>query len=583
MSTQHWCITNLTPFCEAANGKKLFDISRGALIETTGQSTVVLMRSANGTMVNTPWMQVLYKTIKGTQTGWVRSELFDEYVEDFPNPEVDIPQLPGDPTDPFPYATSDPNDAAQYMVLGKDKFGNELTKVNMCGELCVSFMAELGIKEFIKKWTSHPGNLFQWARGATSDKTTGLSTIMNMLEALGMTAANGSVIDFTASLTGPIFQDKSWSPGKFQKFLQTHTLLANVVVERYTGRLIPNDATKQNWINHWVVVDKVTPNATDGGRVQIYNPYQNRRQEYSYEQFIRSFGGATFTGAWVKRKQDQPSTGGSGNAFKKWNTTVNDFADAPGGRKIMAIDPGIVLSVTEKSETVNGIRWRQVKYKNQLGWARESALDDYADRFPDNEVLIPNPTPEEDDAAQYMFLLGENGIKNNMCGQLCAAFIIKVDIETFVDDWKVKANNFYKLSIAGNTDNPTGIDSIASMFKVAPYNAQPGDLTAFDIPMKDPITNRVIVSPGRIANMLKTHYLVAGVRIKSTDKLTGKLSGQGTGHWVVLDKIAPNGRLGGNGGWVEIYNPFPNKRQEYSYEEFIRSFAGYLGLWVKRK
>lgn len=388
MSTQHWCITNLTPFCEAANGKKLFDISKGALIETTGQSTLVLMRAANGTMVNIPWMQVLYKTIKGTQTGWVRSDLFDEYVEDFPNPEVEIPQLPGDPTDPFPYATSDPNDAAQYMVLGKDKFGRELTKVNMCGELCVSFMAELGIKEFIKKWASHPDNLFQWARGATSDKTTGLSTIMNMLEALGMTAANGSVIDFTASLTGPIFQDKSLSPGKFQKFLQTHTLLANVVVERYTGRLIPNDATKQNWINHWVVVDKVTPNATDGGRVQIYNPYQNRRQEYSYEQFIRSFGGATFTGAWVKRKQDQPSTGGSGNAFKKWNTTVNDFADAPGGRKIMAIDPGIVLSVTEKSETVNGIRWRQVKYKNQLGWARESALDDYADRFPDNEVLI---------------------------------------------------------------------------------------------------------------------------------------------------------------------------------------------------
>ncbi len=583
MEAQHWCITNLTPFCESANGKKLFDISRGALIETTGQSTFVLMRAANGTMVNTPWMQVRYRNAKGIQTGWVRSDFFDEYLEDFPNPEVDIPQQPGDPANPFPYATSDPNDAAQYMVLGKDQFGKELTKVNMCGELCVCFMAELGIKQFIQKWSSHPGNLFQWARGATSDKTTGMSTILNMLEALGMTPANGSVIDFAAALSGPIFQDKGLSPGKFQKFLQTHTLLANVVVERFTGRLIANDALKQNWINHWVVLDKVTPNATDGGRVQIYNPFQNRRQEYSYEQFIRSFGGATFTGAWIKRRQDQPSTSGGAAANKKWNTMANDFSDTPGGRKIMSIDPGAVLTVTPQVQVVNGIPWRQLQYKNKLGWARESALDDYADRFPDNEVFIPNPTPEEDDAAQYMFLLGENGIKNNMCGQLYAAFIIKIDIETFVDDWKRKANNYYKISIAGNTDAGTDINSMESMFKVAPYNAQPGEVFRFEVPMKDPITNRVIVSPGRMQKMLQTHYLVAGVHIRSTDKLTGKLSGQGTAHWVVVDKVVPNGRLGGNGGWIEIYNPFPNKRQESSYEDFMRSFSGFYGLWVKRK
>jgi hypothetical protein len=579
MSTQYWCITNVTPFCETANGKKLFDIPRGALVEASGISAMVQMRGANNVMVNIPWMQVVYRNAKGSQAGWVRSDLFDKYVESFPNPEVDIPQAPEDPNDPYPYATFDPNDAAQYMVLGKDKFGKELIKVNMCGELCVAFMAGLGIKQFVKQWSSQPGSLFQWARGATSDKTTGMSTIINMLESLNITAANGSVVDFTASLSGPVFQDKSLSPGKFQKFLQTHYLLANVVVDRFTGRLIPNDALKQSWINHWVVLDKIMPNATDGGRVQIYNPFQNRRQEYSYEQFIRSFGGATFTGAWIKRREDQPPTGGGAPTFKKWNTAVNDFAETPGGKKIMAINPGIVLPVTGQLETANGLKWRQVRYKNKLGWTRDSALDDYADRFPENEVFIPNPTPDEDDAAQYMYLLGENGEKNNMCGQLCAAFIIKVDIETFVDDWKVKANNFYKLAIAGNADNATGVDSLASMFKVAPYNAQLGDVFRFEIPMKDPITNRVVVSPGRIEAMLKTHYLVAGVRIKPT----GKLSGGGIGHWVVLDTITPNGRLSGNGGWVEIYNPFVNKRQEYSYEEFMISFAGFLGLWVKRK
>ena len=36
--------------------------------------------------------------------------------------------------------------------------------------------------------------------------------------------------------------------------------------------------------------------------------------------------------------------------------------------------------------------------------------------------------------------------------------------------------------------------------------------------------------------------------------------------------------------WVEIYNPFPNKRQVYSYDEFIRSCnaEGWTGLWVSR-
>ena len=78
--------------------------------------------------------------------------------------------------------------------------------------------------------------------------------------------------------------------------------------------------------------------------------------------------------------------------------------------------------------------------------------------------------------------------------------------------------------------------------------------------------------------MLEKYYLIAGVKI---DLNSGKLRGQGIGHWVVLDKIVPNGI---NGGWVELYNPFPNKRQEYSYDEFIKSCGGpsWSGVWIKR-
>ncbi|MFN8413051.1 MAG: hypothetical protein U0Z26_11740 [Anaerolineales bacterium] len=582
MSTLNWCISSLAPLCETTNGRKLLDIPKGALVEFTGQMATVAMRTISNGIQNIVWAEVRYQNSKGLQSGWTRADFFDDYIEKFTNAEVEVPAAPIDPDDPYPYATSDPTDAAQYLVMGKDKFGKDIIKVNMCGEFCVALVGNLGIKPFIKQWSTYPSNLFLWARGAGSDKTTGLSTILNMLEAIGISPSNGSAIEFANSLNGPIFIDKNLSPGKFQKFLQTHQLIANVVVDRYSGRLIANDASKVNWINHWVVLDKVTPNAINGGRVEIYNPFQNRRQEYSYEQFVRSFGGATFTGVWVKRPQEH-SLANTGLSSRKWNTALNELRDTPTGARLFPIEQGAVLTVTDNVENVNAIQWRQVQYKNRVGWARESMLDNYSDRYPENEVVIPHPTPQEDDAAQYMFLPTESGVKHNMCGQLCAAFIIKIDIESFVADWKIKANPYYRISISGPVDRPTGIDSIASMFLVSPYNAQPGDISSFQSHMQDPLTNRLLVSPGRMKKMLETHYLLAGVRIKQGDKFTGRLSGQGIGHWVVVDKVTPNGRLSGNGGWVEIYNPFPNKRQEYSYEEFINSFAGFSGLWIKRK
>jgi hypothetical protein len=170
-----------------------------------------------------------------------------------------------------------------------------------------------------------------------------------------------------------------------------------------------------------------------------------------------------------------------------------------------------------------------------------------------------------------------------MCGQLCAAFITCLDIETFMTEWKAKAAVYYKLAVAGNTDMGTGIDSIQSMFRVSAYSAEPDDLILFEKGVLDPVTRRPIASAGKMQKMLETHYLIAGVRIKSTDRFTGRLSGGGTGHWVVVDKITPNGKNDGCRGWVEIYNPFPNKRQEYTFDEFMTSFAGQLGVWVKRK
>lgn len=585
MATQKWCIANQASFCATPNGVKITDLFIGAQVESTGETQIVSMRGNDNKIHNVTWMKATFWTSKGQQTGWVRELLFDDYNDVFSKPEVEIPGAPGDPSDPFPYATTNPNDPAQYMVLGKDARGTELVKYNLCGEICVAFVVGVGMKQFLLDWKNVPNSLYQWTLGGTSDKQTDASVLKNMLFAYGYTTANGNVINFSDSINGPIFAGQNITPGRFQKFLETHYLIANVAINKFTGRLIPDEPNQPNRTNHWVVLDKVMPNNTEYGRVELFNPFNNRRQEYSYNNFIASFGGGTYSGLWIKRKQDrQPDQ--AAQSPKKWAVKNDEFADVPAGKKVLKVERGAVVEFTGSKEQRNGMGWAQIKYKGMTAWAPEISLEDFSDQFPDNEVVIQHPTPEEDDAPQYMYLPGENGIKNNMCGQLCAAFITRLDIETFMVKWKEKAAVYYKLAVGGNTDMGTGIDSLESMYRVDPYNAVPGDLIRFDQGMLDPITRRPLVSPGRMQKMLKDFYLVAGVRIKKTDKFTGRLSGGGTGHWIVVDKVTPNGKNDGCQGWVEIYNPFPNKRQEYSYDEFINSFGlpgMQLGLWVRRK
>lgn len=585
MATQKWCVANQASFCATPNGPKLVDLFIGSQVEATGETQNVPMRGNDNQMHDSAWLKVIYRNSKGPQTGWIRETLFDDYVEPFPNSEVEIPNPPTDPTDPFPYATLNPNDPAQYMVLGKTVRGEELVKYNLCGEICVAFVMGVGMKQFLNDWKNVTGSLYQWTIGGASDKQTDASLLKNMLFAYGYSTANGNIINFSDSLNGPVFEGQNITPGRFQKFLETHYLIANVVINKFTGKLIADDPNKVNWTHHWVVLDKVMPNNTEYGRVELFNPFTNRRQEYSYKSFINSFGGATFTGLWIKRKQAQQAAQ-SGFANKKWAVRSDDFADAPAGKKILKVERGAVVEFTGAKDEKNGVQWAQIKYKGLTAWAKNAALEDFTDRFPDHEVIIQHPTPDEDDAAQYLLLPGENGVKNNMCGELCAAFITCLDIESFMTEWKAKAAVYYKLAVAGNTDMGTGIDSIQSMFRVAPYNAEPGDLIIFEQGLMDPVTKRPVVSPGRMQKMLQTHYLVAGVRIKSTDKFTGRLSGGGIGHWVVVDKVTPNGKNDGAQGWVEIYNPFPNKRQEYTFDEFMNSFGQpgkWNGLWVKRK
>jgi hypothetical protein len=267
-------------------------------------------------------------------------------------------------------------------------------------------------------------------------------------------------------------------------------------------------------------------------------------------------------------------------ASQKWCIKTTPLYEKPGGKKQNNIFLSVnnIYDVTGNQQIFAKNAWSEIKFIDRVkklwqGWVQDVYLEDYVED-PNSrgfEVLIPNPTPDSTDAAQYM-VWEKDSKYANMCGELCVAFIAGEDIETFLNKWKQMAGSFYKRIIP--FDIPTGPDVVNNMLKVYGY---PSKYSTFQQGLTDADTG-LRLSPGRFQKMLATHYLIAAVRI---DAIAGNVGEGKIGHWVILDKVIPDGI---DRGWVEIYNPFPNKRQMYSYDEFIRSCKaeGNTGLWVSR-
>ena len=92
----------------------------------------------------------------------------------------------------------------------------------------------------------------------------------------------------------------------------------------------------------------------------------------------------------------------------------------------------------------------------------------------------------------------------------------------------------------------------------------------FSSPFYDPVAGEAIVTPARLKTQLEQgHSLIVGVNVHQQ---TGALNQGATGHWVVVDDIAPQGI---NDGQVLLYNPMPNSQEIYSYETFIQAAANF--------
>jgi hypothetical protein len=247
-------------------------------------------------------------------------------------------------------------------------------------------------------------------------------------------------------------------------------------------------------------------------------------------------------------------------------------------RSVVSVSPEL-RKITDK----NGKLWSEVVYKNKKGeevkgWVIDGFLEDLFENpnFIGGLVHIPNPSPDPTDPAQFMKWDSETVVKTNMCSELCVAFIGGDDIETFLRKWEKHDKVFYPWAVKGNSNKALMWFHIDKMLEVYGY---PSPNLKFKAGLSDPGIG-FVPTPGRFKKQLETRYLIANVRIDASGKLVSKEDNQGVGHWVVLDKITP---YGVGRGLVEIYNPYQNRREEYSFADFIRSCAPtYTGLWVNR-
>ncbi|MFH2103339.1 MAG: SH3 domain-containing protein [Chloroflexota bacterium] len=169
----------------------------------------------------------------------------------------------------------------------------------------------------------------------------------------------------------------------------------------------------------------------------------------------------------------------------------------------------------------------------------------------------------------------EVGYKTNLCGYFCAAFIANIGIHDIIQEVRTNLPTDYRNYIIPNKTHP--IDAVVRILNIYGFECR-----EFSSSMYDSISNSQIITPGSIKrNIDAGNVLVAGVVIDGSGRLVDESR---IGHWVVVTDVI----LSGTDAWVDIYNPYNNQREFYSYKEFMASFynsqtGNARGVWVRRR
>jgi len=516
--------------------------------------------------ISIPWSAIAYEItaydytekqwVTTRLTGWVDNANLDDYIEEFQNSEVTIKNK-----------TKSSTDLEQDITIEDEDNDEFHARYNMCGELSIAFIVkekfnpQSSIEDVLKKWKeSEPKNKkginINYAKlvGKGADKTLGPQDLKGILDLYFASDDNAQIQPYTPELPGqkiPLtnlgkdpYDDRHAAPD-FQDQLLKYYFITLVTINPNTGELIPNpEASKRN---HWVVVDKISHNGT---RVEIYNPSPNKRQTYSFREFSTSVGSNPNAGWWVERKHHR--------------TKDTDKVPEP---EVTIENPTPIETDAEQYILVDRLKKVNLCGEFSVAYILKNSLDQALKYWSDGQVALKMHAKDPAGIWELATVLQVFGVINIRNRTHCYS------IDNILKYWKTVQPDLYGSILGGGNNETTGQPDLITILKAYGYNNKDdyklGDLAS---------------SPGASAEMLRRYYYIAGVRIDTgkRGRLKSKL-GDGVDHWVVLTEITPNGSLvGGNGGWVELYNPFMNVLEEYSYKEFMESYSG-VGLWVTKE
>ena len=255
--------------------------------------------------------------------------------------------------------------------------------------------------------------------------------------------------------------------------------------------------------------------------------------------------------------------------MKKWVNASAPMFDY-GGVKITTVPERAVVEAYGWEETFVGVVREAVIYETAThkynGFIYTMYLEEYVESLPKDCVKIATATPDPNDAAQYAIT---HGIKQtNLCGELCAAYLIGVSLEDLLAEWQKDEPTIYQAVFNwfnGKHARGTGIGEVESMLDSFSRSSQP-----LSTVLRDPILKKPRYTVSGLASLAGRS--IVGVRI---NKYTGRLQPSGILHWVVVTGVRPE-RSGY--GAVEIYNPFSNRIEAYSWQEFIVSAGAPFGV-----
>lgn len=153
----------------------------------------------------------------------------------------------------------------------------------------------------------------------------------------------------------------------------------------------------------------------------------------------------------------------------------------------------------------------------------------------------------------------------NLCGEFCVSYVLGImNIDDFLDEWEAKDLKWYQQVFKNGLSRTTSISDLEEMLSnwgiMTPCNRFSSPLPTLEY----------------LSAQLIDQQAIIGVNID----YTGYLVGKGIPHWVVLNKLTVADK---NHAIADIYNPYTNAIEPYSWKEVMTSTGVYKnGIWVHR-